>query len=49
MLAIEANDEWFVGHSYISHQSMATLYKTSADRTLSTDINDKEVTELTAA
>jgi transposase-like protein len=49
MLAIEANDEWLVGRSYISQGSMATLYETRADRTLSTDINDKEVTELAAA
>jgi putative transposase len=26
MLAIEANDEWLVRRSYISHGSMATLY-----------------------
>ena len=26
MLAIEANDEWLVGRSYISRGSMATLY-----------------------
>ena len=25
MLAIEANDEWLVGRSYISQTSMATL------------------------
>jgi putative transposase len=49
MLAIEANDEWLVGRSYISQGSMATLYETRADRTLSPDINDKEVTELAAA
>jgi transposase-like protein len=49
MLAIEANDEWLVGRSYISQGSMATLYDTRTDRTLSTDINDKEVTELAAA
>ena len=49
MLAIEANDEWLVGRSYISQGSMATLYETRVDRTLSTDINDKEVTELAAA
>ena len=49
MLAIEANDEWLVGRSYISQGSMATLYETRVDRTLSPDINDKEVTELTAA
>jgi putative transposase len=49
MLAIEANDEWLVGRSYISQGSMATLYETRADRTLSPDINDKEVTELAVA
>jgi transposase-like protein len=49
MLAIEANDEWLVGRSYISQGSMTTLYETRIDRTLSPDINDKEVTELTAA
>jgi putative transposase len=49
MLAIEANDEWLVGRSYISQGSMATLYETRVDRTLSPDNNDKEVTELTAA
>jgi putative transposase len=48
MLAIEANDEWLVGRSYISQGSMATLYETRVDRTLSTDIDDKEVTELAA-
>src|SRR5512135_2356618 len=30
MLAIEANDEWLVGRSYISKVSMATLYATQA-------------------
>jgi transposase-like protein len=49
MLAIEANDEWLVGRSYISQGSTATLYDTRADRTISPDINDKEVTELAAA
>jgi putative transposase len=49
MLAIEANDEWLVARSYISRQSMATLYETQTDRTLPTDINDKDVTELAAA
>jgi hypothetical protein len=37
------------GRSYISQGSMATLYETRIDRTLSPDNNDKEVTELTAA
>jgi putative transposase len=49
MLAIEANDEWLVGRSYISQGSMATLYDSRVDRTLSTEINAKEVTELAAA
>jgi transposase-like protein len=49
MLAIEANDEWLVGRSYISQGSMATLYETRVERTLSPDINDKEVTELAVA
>jgi putative transposase len=48
MLAIEANDEWLVGRSYISQGSMATLYETRIDRTLSPNINDKEVTALAA-
>jgi transposase-like protein len=49
ILAIEANDEWLVGRSYISQGSMATLYETRTDRTLSSEINDKEVAELAAA
>jgi transposase-like protein len=49
MLAIEANDEWLVGRSYISQGSMATLYDRRTDRTISPDINDKEVSELAAA
>ncbi len=48
MLAIEANDEWLVGRSYISRQSMASLYETH-DRAIETDKNLKEVTELLAA
>jgi transposase-like protein len=48
MLAIEANDEWLVGRSYISRQSMATLYETRPDRSLSSR-SEQEVTELTAA
>ena len=35
MRAIEANDEWLVGRSYISRQSMATLYETRTEKTLS--------------
>jgi putative transposase len=49
MLAIEANDEWLVGRSYISRGSMTTLYESRGDRTLSPNINNKEVTELAAA
>jgi putative transposase len=48
MLAIEANDEWLVGRSYISRQSMAGLYETH-DRAIETHNNSKEVTELLAA
>jgi putative transposase len=48
MLAIEANDEWLVGRSYISRQSMAALYETPADRSLSSR-SAEEVAELTAA
>jgi transposase-like protein len=48
MLAIEANDEWLVGRSYISRQSMAGLYETH-DRAIETDKNSEEVTELLAA
>src|SRR3954464_8695434 len=47
MLAIEANDEWLVGRSYISQKSMGTLF----DRGSETDIpidQEKEV-ELIAA
>jgi putative transposase len=48
MLAIEANDEWLVGRSYISRQSMATLYDKQSARSLSSR-SEEEVTELTAA
>ena len=48
MLAIEANDEWLVGRSYISQGSMATLYETRTDRSLSSQ-TDEEVAELAAA
>jgi putative transposase len=49
MLAIEANDEWLVGRSYISHQSMATLYDTRPEKTLPLKTEEEEVTELIAA
>ncbi len=48
MLAIEANDEWLVGRSYISQVSMATLYERRVDRTLSPETKE-EVAELAAA
>jgi len=46
MLAIEANDEWLVGRSYVSQHSMATLYEPA--RSL-THKQDEEVAELIAA
>ncbi len=46
MLAIEANDEWLVGRSYISQQSMATLYTPATD--LQQHAEEEEV-ELIAA
>ena len=48
MLAIEANDEWLVGRSYISQKSMATLSESGSEKEISLDNNDKEV-ELIAA
>jgi transposase-like protein len=48
MLAIEANDEWLVGRSYISRGSMATLYDKQSDGSLSFR-SEEEVAELTAA
>ena len=48
MLAIEANDEWLVGRSYISQGSMATLYDNRSDGSLSFG-SDEEVAELAAA
>jgi putative transposase len=48
MLAIEANDEWLVGRSYISRGSMTTLYETRSALALKTE-EEKEVSELIAA
>jgi transposase-like protein len=48
MLAIEANDEWLVGRSYISKGSMALLYDKQADTSLSSR-SDEKVPELAAA
>ena len=48
MLAIEANDEWLVGRSYIRQGSMALLYETQSRATFS-PTSQQEVTELTAA
>jgi putative transposase len=47
MLAIEANDEWLVGRSYISQKSMATLSNPRPERNIPLD-QEKEV-ELIAA
>jgi hypothetical protein len=47
MLAIEANDEWLVGRSYISQKSMASLSENVSKKDLSLH-QDKEV-ELIAA
>ena len=47
MLAIEANDEWLVGRSYISQKSMATLWDHGPKEDINSD-QDKEV-ELIAA
>ena len=48
MLAIEANDEWLVGRSYISRGSMTTLYETRSALAPKTE-EEKEVSELIAA
>ena len=47
MLAIEANDEWPVGRSYISHNSMGTLWQRGSETDIPID-QEKEV-ELIAA
>jgi transposase-like protein len=49
MLAIEANDEWLVGRSYISRQSMATLYETPTERNIPLKTEEEEASELLAA
>jgi transposase-like protein len=48
MLAIEANDEWLVGRSYISQGSMTTLYDKQSDGSLPSR-SKEEVAELAAA
>ena len=48
MLAIEANDEWLVGRSYISQGSMTTLYDKQTDRAPSLG-SEEEVAKLAAA
>jgi putative transposase len=42
MLAIEANDEWLVGRSYISQKSMATLWEAGAAKTLTHNTEEEE-------
>ena len=49
MLAIEANDEWLVGRSYISKGSMDALCARQTDTTISTKTIKQEVGELVAA
>ena len=47
MLAIEANDEWLVGRSYISQNSMATLWDAGPETDISLE-QEKEVELITA-
>ena len=47
MLAIEANDEWLVGRSYISQTSMATLSDPRPEDRIS--LNQEKEVELIAA
>jgi len=49
MLAIEANDEWLVGRSYISQKSMTALYAIQSFSTISPESEEDELTELLAA
>jgi hypothetical protein len=50
MLAIEANDEWLVGRSYISQQSMALVLSATKDQAMTMHmIDQEEVAELVAA
>ena len=48
MLAIEANDEWLVGRSYISQKSMATLSDSGPEKDTNLNEEGKEA-ELIAA
>jgi hypothetical protein len=47
MLAIEANDEWLVGRSYIRQKSISTLFERGPETDIPLD-KEKEV-ELLAA
>jgi hypothetical protein len=49
MLAIEANDEWLVGRSYISQKSMATLSDRGPQKDISLNNNNDKEVELIAA
>jgi transposase-like protein len=49
MLAIEANDEWLVGRSYISQKSMAPLFAPQTKTTITTTNDQEEGAELLAA
>ncbi len=48
ILAIEANDEWLVGRSYISQKSMGALYETRSEKALALN-TEEEVGALIAA
>ena len=47
MLAIEANDEWLVGRSYVSKKSMSTLFDRRPEE--QPPINEEKEAELLAA
>jgi putative transposase len=47
MLAIEANDEWLVGRSYVSQKSMSTLFDRGPEE--KPPINEEKEVELLAA
>jgi putative transposase len=48
MLAIEANDEWLVGRSYIGQKSTETLWNDAAEKPLTLK-TEEELSEVIAA
>jgi len=48
MLAIEANDEWLVGRSYIGQKSRETLWNDAAEKPLPLK-TEEELSEVIAA